>query len=208
MLTKGAIMSHPVPRGRWVRDVGVIVVGAVLLLAVPATASTTRPHVSKHRAAAAKSRHSTTTEAFGSVIGRAVPVPAVAIVGCPPGTKVPGPQCRPVPTGSFEQNAVEMPPAAGSPEGTYCFRAKGIAPGRKAVVLVSVTEVLPSTPPPAGSTFIGLKGAPYAAWVPGAANCASGQFEIRTAETAASSAGFTATPSGHVSFSFLIIGSS
>jgi hypothetical protein len=200
-------MSKPVPRGCWVGGVGVVVVGVVLSLAVPATASATHSHVSKHRAAAAKPKHSTTTEAFGSVIGRAFPVPAVAIVRCPPGTKVPGQQCTPVPTGSFEQNAVEMPPAAGSPEGTYCFRAKGIAPGRKAVVLVSVTEVPLSTPPPNGSTYIGPKGALYAAWVPGAANCASGQFEIRTAETFASSAGLTATPSGYVSFSFLIIGS-
>lgn len=201
-------MSNILPRRRRIREVGVIVVGAVLLLAVPATVSTAHPQVSKHRAAAAKPKHLTTIEAFGSVIGRRVLVPLVLVVRCPPGTKVPDPQCRPVPTGSFEQNAVEMPPAAGSPEGTYCFRAKGIAPGRKAVVLVSVTEVPPPTPPPAGSTFIGLKGAPYAAWVPGAANCASGQFEIRTAETVASSAGLTATPSGYVSFSFLIIGSS
>jgi hypothetical protein len=165
-----------------------------------------RPCDGKHRAAAVRPKP-TPTEAFGSVIGRGVPVPAVLVVRCPPGTKVPGPRCTPVPTGSFEQNAVEMPPAAGSPAGTYCFRAKGIAPGRKAVVLVSVTEVPLSTPPPNGSTYIGPKGALYAAWVPGAANCASGQFEIRTAEAVTSSAGLTATPSGYVSFSFLIIGS-
>jgi hypothetical protein len=181
--------------------------GAVLSLAAPAMASSNGPHVSKHRAAAVKPEPST-TEAFGSVIGRGVPVPAVLVVRCPPGTKVPGPRCTRVPTGSFEQNAVEMPPAAGSPEGTYCFRAKGIAPGRKAVVLVSVTGMQFSTPSPsASSTFRGLKATPYAAWMPGAANCASGQFEIQTAETVASSVGLTVTPSGYVSFSFLIIGS-
>jgi hypothetical protein len=198
-------MSKPVPRGCWVGGVGVVVVGVVLSLAVPATASAAHPHVSKHRAAAVRPKP-TTIEAFGRVIGRAVVVAGPAVVICPPGTKVPGRQCTPVPTGSFEQNAVEMPPAAGSPEGTYCFRAKGIAPGRKAVVLVSVTDMPLSTPPPGTSTYIGPKGTPYAAWVPGAANCASGQFEIRTAETVASSAGLTATPSGYVSFSFLIIG--
>jgi hypothetical protein len=207
MLTKGLIMSNPVPRKRWVQGVGIAVVGAVLSPVVPATASAAHSHVPKHRATAVKPKP-TITEAFGSVIGRAIAVADVAIVTCPPGTKVPGPQCTPVPTGSYEQNAVEMPPAAGSPEGTYCFRAKGIAPGRKAVVLVSVTDVPLSTPPPGTSTYFGLKATPDAAWEPGAANCASGQFEIRTAETFASSAGLTVTPSGYVSFSFLIIGSS
>jgi hypothetical protein len=180
--------------------------GAVFSLAAPAMASSNGPHVSKHRAAAVKPEPST-TEAFGSVIGRGIPVALPLIVRCPLGTKVPGTHCTPVPTGSFEQNAVEMPPVAGSPEGTYCFRAKGIAPGRKAVVLVSVTVVPLSTPSPNGSTYIGPKGALYAAWVPGAANCASGQFEIQTAEAVTSSTGLTATPSGYVSFSFLIIGS-
>jgi hypothetical protein len=197
-------MSKPVPRGRWVG--GVAVMGAVLSLAPPAMASGNGPHVLKHRAAPVKPEPST-TEAFGSVIGRGVPVASPLVVRCPPGTKVPVPQCTPVPTGSFEQNAVEMPSAAGSPEGTYCFRAKGIAPGRKAVVLVSVTEVPLSTRPPNGSPYIGPKGAPYAAWRPGAANCASGQFEIQTAEAVASSTGLTVTPSGYVSFSFFIIGS-
>lgn len=196
-------MSKPVPRGCWVG--GVVVVGVVLSLAVPAMASGTRPHVSKHRAAAVKP--SPSTEAFGWVRGRAVLVAESEHVRCPPGTTVPGPKCTPVPTGSFEQNAVETPPIAGSPEGTYCFRAKGIAPSRKAVVLVSVTDVPLSTPPPGTSTYIGLKGTPYAAWVPRAANCASGQFEIRTAETVGISAGLTVLPSGYVSFSFLIIGS-
>jgi hypothetical protein len=203
---KGSIMSGPAPRGSWVPGVGIVVVGVVVLLSGTATASVARTHVSKRRAVAAKPKPAT-AEAFGSVIGRAVAVPASAFVTCPPGTKTPGASCKEIPTGSYEQNAVEASPTAGSPEGTYCFRARGIAPGRKAVVLVSVTELPLSTPPPDASTYIGLKGTPYAAWVPGATNCASGQFEIRTAETVASSVGLTVTPSGYVSFSFLIIGS-
>jgi hypothetical protein len=179
--------------------------GAALLFAAPATAKPIRPP-SKNRTEAAKPGQAI-AQAFGWVVGRSVLVAGPDAVRCPPGTKAPGPQCTPVPTGSFEQNAVEVAPTAGSPAGTYCFRAKGIAPGRKAVVLTSVTDVPVSTPP-AGQAYRGLKGTPYAAWEPGAANCGSGQFEIQTAETVAAPQGLSVTPSGYVSFSFLIVGSS
>ncbi len=143
--------------------------------------------------------------AYGYVVGRAIPRVLPAIVQC---TQRRGkrPLCKHVYPQSPNYNIVEGSPIPDSPQGIYCFRTKrGVSPGVNAVVLVSVVGPILSTPATQnGSTYLGLRGVPYSMWIPGGSNCPNGQFEIQTGETATGPTGLVVTPSGYVSFSFVI----
>ena len=101
-----------------------------------------------------------------------------------------------------DYNVKMVSPPAGSSVGTYCFRAgTGLHLGLNAVVVVDVVGPLL---PAIGNPPRGLKGSPTAVWVPGAPSCGKGQLEIDTDEIETSPAGLQVTPTGWVSFSFVI----
>ncbi|MHB8531659.1 MAG: hypothetical protein ACYDC2_02955 [Solirubrobacteraceae bacterium] len=81
-------------------------------------------------------------------------------------------------------------PKAGSPAGTYCFRATDARPGEGSVVVASVTGK-PTT-------------AAYADWVIGATDCAPGQFEIQTGEYVVQGTAVVPQPSNAIAFSFVV----
>jgi hypothetical protein len=143
--------------------------------------------------------------AYGYVVGRAIPRALPAIVRCTQ-RKGKRPLCRHVSQQSPNYNIVEGSPIPDSPQGVYCLRTeRGVLPGINAVVIVSVTGAVFSTPAVQnGSTYLGLRGAPYAMWIPGGSNCSNGQFEIQTGETTTGPTGLVVTPSAFVSFSFVI----
>jgi hypothetical protein len=87
-------------------------------------------------------------------------------------------------------------PRSGSPVGSYCLalthvRLSSVEP----VLLVSAVEPPPSVPAEL----------PYATWVRGAGDCASGQLEVRTYTYAIVAGTLTAEPSQVVSFSFVVL---
>jgi len=191
------------PRGRLAQTYIVIVLAAGLT-AMLGGVSYANPGKGGHRTSIKKPE--SYARAFGYVVGRAFPKVGPAMKVCLPPQGKSAPRCHVISEVSPDFNVVETSPIAGSPEGTYCFRpAKGISLGVNAVAIVSVARPLFSTPTPTGgSTFRGLKGIPYATWIPQGANCSSGQLEIQTSELTTSATGLTVTPSGYVSFSFVI----
>jgi hypothetical protein len=199
-LKKGGVMLIA-PRGRLAQAYTTIVLAAGLT-AMLGGVSYANQGKDSHRTSIKKPE--SYARAFGYVVGRAIPkaLPLTRVCSSPKGGGKP--RCHSTFEVSPDFNVVETSPIAGSPEGTYCFRAaKGISLGVNAVALVSVAEPLFSTPTTTnGSTFRGLKGIPYATWVTPGVDCSSGEIEIQTWETATT--GLVATPSAYVSFSFVI----
>jgi hypothetical protein len=201
-LKKGGLMFM-VPRGRLTRAYSVIVLAAGLT-AILGGVSYANPGKDGHRTSI--KRPVSYARAFGYVLGRAIPKALLLTRVCSSPKGGGKQRCHSTFEISPDFNVVESPPMAGSQEGTYCFRTtREILLRVNAVVLVSVAEPLFSTPAPTSrNTFRGLKGIPYATWIPQGVNCSSGQLEIQTSELATSATGLTVTPSGYVSFSFVI----
>jgi hypothetical protein len=134
-----------------------------------------------------KSKVGKVTIAYGNVTGASVVKAAIEITGEPASTL---------------HNAKLETPLSSSPIGTYCILTKHTAAEPNAVIVSPINPPFDSrTPGNAPPVVI-----PYAAWVQGASDCSSSrQVEVRTFEFSSEpGGGLLESPSGYVSFSFVI----
>ncbi len=196
-----------------------IATGLIVMLSGAAYASGRSGHLSMGRVApnrratdrrqlGTRSRVTSTlptyARAYGYVVGREIPK-ALDTVRCAHSKKGLA-NCKRGSERPSDYNVVVRSPVPGSEKGIYCLQAgHGVSPAANTVVIVSAAGSISSTPASQnGSTYFGLKGMPYAAWIPGGLSCASSQFEIQTDELTSSASGILAGPSEFVSFSFVI----
>jgi hypothetical protein len=124
--------------------------------------------------------------AYGYVTGRAG-IRAIPALACGKGVQI-----------KQMYNAALARPRAGSPAGTYCIalRHPAVTSVEPVVVVGTVGLPVPEAGPPS---------LPYASWIHGAADCGSGQVEVRTFSYRVGSGSATLEPSDAVSFSFVVL---